>query len=89
MSVRGQFVIALTLAGFILLIFVCPVLNLPYTTLQGSQHGAVRIALLFALLQAWALATIFASLKIFHDWRQVAAFIQADSLLEITCTHRC
>jgi hypothetical protein len=89
MTVRAQFVIALTLAGFVLLIFVCPVLNLPYTTLQASQHGAARIALLFALLQAWSLATIFASLKIFHDWRQVAAFTQADSLLEITCMLRC
>ena len=87
MTSRAHIAIAAVLLGCVLFIFVSPVLNLPWTTLQANRQG-VRLMMLVAVL---ACGILFSVLRlIFYGWRFHAISVgHSDSLIDITCTRRC
>ncbi len=81
--------IASVLAVCILIVFVSPVLNLPYTTLQSGRH-ALRVLVLLAIVAVWAAALALSFKRVLQHLRSdISGYLPADSLLEITCTRRC
>jgi hypothetical protein len=88
MTPRAHIAIAAVLLGCVLFIFVSPVLNLPWTTLQSSRQAGCAVLLVAMLACAGILAAILRPVG--SAWRCAPVpALQSESLIDITCTRRC
>ena len=87
MRERRHTAIAAVLFGCVLLVFVSPAINLPYSTLQGSRHAALLLTLIASF--AWAGILMAAFQAIGALIRDPVLLFPSDSLIDITCTRRC